>query len=79
MIYTGNESLRRAVKDAAARRGLSLAAIARSMDKIPQELNNTLIKKNISFNDIARIADALKCNLVFDIVPQDQEDIDNTI
>lgn len=79
MIYTGNESLRLAVKEAAARHGLSLAALARNMDKIPQELNNTLIKKNISFNDIARIADALNCRLVFDIVPRDQEDINNTI
>ena len=69
MIIENEKDIRRLIKRAAAAQDLTLAALARRMDRLPQELNNTLSKKFITVNDLQTISNALDCKLEINFIP----------
>lgn len=69
MIIENEKDIRRLIKRAAAAQDLTLAALARRMDRLPQELNNTLAKKFITVADLQTIASALDCKVKIDFIP----------
>ena len=71
MKYTDNKQIREAVKAECRNQGKTMADIAKELGMMPQTLNNIFLKKNTSFNDIRRIADALGCDLYFGLVKRD--------
>lgn len=73
MIYKDNEQLKKYIDKTLIDIGISKVKLSKRMNCKPQQLNNILNKKNLSFADLARICDALDCTLNIDIV----QNIDN--
>lgn len=68
MIYKDNEQLKKHIDKTLIDIGISKVELSKRMNCKPQQLNNILNKKNLSFADVARICDALNCTLNIDIV-----------
>lgn len=71
MIYENNEQLRKYIDKTLIDVGISKVELSKQMNCKPQQLNNILNKKNLSFVDIARICKALDCTLNIEIVPKE--------
>lgn len=72
MLYSDKSDIKKAIKEAARLQHITLAELARRIGKSPQEVNDILTrKKNISFQDVQRLAGAMNCLLIFDIIPAD--------
>ena len=74
MIIQENKDIKRLVKRAAAAQDFTLAALARKIDKLPQELNNTLTKKHVAVEDLLPIAYALQCDIDISFLPRPATD-----
>lgn len=74
MIIENEKDIRRLIKRAAAAQDLTLVALARRMDRLPQELNNTLSKKFITVADLQTISGALDCKLEINFIPAGDKD-----
>lgn len=74
MKYENNKSVRDAVKEECKRQGKTLSGLARDMDILPQQINDLFQKKHITFDDLARLADALHCDLFFGLVKRDHQE-----
>lgn len=68
MIYKDNEQLRKYIDKILIDIDMSKVELSKRMNCKPQQLNNILNKKNLSFVDVARICNALDCTLNIDIV-----------
>lgn len=73
MVYKGNEQLKEYINTTIDNKGIKKRFIASKMSISPQQLNNILNKEHITLDDIQRIAEAIGCQLVIDIVPVDAE------
>ena len=71
MIYENNEQLRKYIDKTLIDIGISKVDLSKRMNCKPQQLNNILNKKNLSFVDIARICNALDCTLKIEIVSKE--------
>lgn len=58
MIYTDNKQLKTAFRLALKKYNISMTQAAAAAGLIPQELNNRFARKNISLNELQRIASA---------------------
>ncbi len=67
-IYKGNDDLKNELKAEWTRKGLIQKDIARRMGVSTANLSNILVnKKSLSIDDVARICDAMGCDLYVDI------------
>lgn len=71
MIYENNEQLRKYIDKTLIDIGISKVDLSKRMNCKPQQLNNILNKKNLSFVDIARICNVLDCTLNIEIVSKE--------
>ena len=67
MKYTENKDIKKLIDKELIDRELTKVEIAEKMGCKKQMLNNILNKKNLAFSDIARICDAMGCDLYVDI------------
>lgn len=67
--YTDNEQLKRELKKIVIDCGTTNKAIAGKMEMTPQTYQHLINKKNFSFADMKRIADAAGFRLMIDFVP----------
>ena len=74
MIYKDNEQLKKCIDKTLIDIGMSKVELSKRMNCKPQQLNNILNKKNLSFVDVARICNALDCTLNIDIVQNQNKD-----
>lgn len=77
MVYKSNEQLKEYINTTIDNKGIKKRFIASKMDISPQQLNNILNKEHITCDDIQRIAEAIGCQLVIDIVPVKADQIVN--
>ena len=76
MEYKTSDDIRRLIKARAALQNITLKAAADRLEISRQQLNNMLSKKYISFEDARKIAAAIDCKLIVDIIPgSGKEDI----
>ena len=68
MTYKDNEQLKKYIDKMLIDISVSKVELSKRMNCKPQQLNNILNKKNLSFVDVARICNALDCTLSIDIV-----------
>ena len=74
MVYKGNEQLKEYINTTIDNTGLKKVFIASKMGmNNQQQLTNILNKGHITFDDVQRIAEAIGCQLVIDIVPIEAE------
>ena len=74
MVYKDNEQLKGYINTTIDNKGLKRVFIASKMGmNNQQQLTNILNKSHITFDDAKRIAEAIGCQLVIDIVPLDGE------
>ena len=73
MVYKSAEDVKRAIKAAAAERGITISALADTMGVPQPNMSRTINRLNPSFNTVRDIADALGCDLVFEILPRAQK------
>lgn len=69
MIYTDNEHLKTELQIALKRSGKKQVEIAHALQIVPQQLVNMMNKKQFSFYDVSRIAEAAGLRLVYDFQP----------
>lgn len=67
MKYTNNIEIKKYVTKKLIDMNMTKVELAENMQCKPQQLNNILNKKNLAFSDIARICDAMGCDLYVDI------------
>ena len=72
MEYKSKEDFKRLVKAAAALQGITLTEAAQKIGISKQQLSNTFSKAAPTLEDARRIAAALDCKLLIDIVPDDR-------
>lgn len=72
MIYNENSDIRKLLKLVCIQKNITLKELASNADLLPQELNNILLKRHISFDDIKRLADANGMQLNIDLLPKEE-------
>lgn len=65
MIYKDNEQLKKYIDKILIDKDMTKVEVSKKMNCKAQQLNNILNKKNLSFNDILRICNALDCTLLY--------------
>lgn len=74
VVYKGNEGLKEYINTTIENKGLKKVFIASKMGlNNQQQLTNILNKSHITFDDVQRIAEAIGCQVVIDIVPIETE------
>lgn len=72
--YIDNEQLKNEIKKAIIDNNTTSKAIADKMGISPQTYQHLINKKQLSFSDVKRICDAMRCDLIIDIIPRTKED-----
>ena len=73
MIYKDNNQLKNEFKKFLIDNNISQREIAKKMEISPQGLSNLLNKKNLSFNDIAKLLNVIDYDLHFEF--KDKQDL----
>lgn len=73
MLYENNEQIKRLIKGYAALNGMTINDICKQLNIYPQTMQNIFKKKNLSFEDVQRIAQAFGYCLTIDLVPMKKD------
>lgn len=73
MLYENNEQIKRLIKGYAALNGMTIKDICDKLNIYPQTMQNIFKKKNLSFEDVQRIAQAFGYCLTIDLVPMKKD------
>lgn len=72
--YTSNTDLKKYIDKLLIDKSCTKVDLAKKLDCKPQQVNNILNKRNLSFADIQRICNALDCDLYIEIRQRDIAD-----
>lgn len=71
-IYTDNQQLKAELKALAVQNGVSMSDIAARVGIVPQQLNNKLANKRVSFSDMAEFLDTFGYQMKIDFIKKDE-------
>lgn len=73
IMFTNNNEVVLEIKKTMLEKGIKQKELCEKLGTLPQTFRNTLSKKQLSFNDVSKILQAMDCELYFEIRQKKEE------